>query len=198
MLLKLTIPNILTTIRVALIPIFVIICYLPVLLPKGAISQSQVNFAAALTFAIAGITDWLDGMIARKWNQTTELGAFLDPVADKLLVACALILLVRWDRTYAFLAIIIISREICVSSLRELMARKNRSNVIAVAKIGKWKTAAQMTAIIMLLLGTFPYFAWNLHDLGNTFLVIAVILTIISFAYYVKEIYLDLRTNNTA
>ncbi|MCV2509780.1 MAG: CDP-diacylglycerol--glycerol-3-phosphate 3-phosphatidyltransferase, partial [Neisseriaceae bacterium] len=74
----------------------------------------------------------------------------------------------------------------------ELMARKNRSDVVAVAKIGKWKTAAQMTAIIMLLLGSFPYFGWDLHDLGNVFLFIAVILTIISFVYYVKEIYLDL------
>ena len=193
MIFKPTIPNLLTGLRVALIPIFVIVCYLPAMLPAGTIDPYWANFAAALIFAIASATDWLDGLIARRFQHTTELGAFLDPIADKLLVACALVLLVRWDRTYAFLAIIIISREICVTALRELMARKNHSPVMKVAAIGKWKTAAQMTALILLLLGEFPFTRWDLLAIGNIFLVIAAALTIISFIYYLRTIVKKLR-----
>lgn len=190
---KATIPNLLTAIRVLIIPFFILICYLPAILSPNYINPYHANFAAALTFAIAGATDWLDGRVARKWHQTTELGAFLDPIADKLLVACALVLLVRWDRTYAFLSIIIISRELCVTALREMMARKNLSEVVAVARVGKWKTTAQITAIIMLLLGQFPYTRWDLVLLGNAFLIIAVILTIVSFIHYINAIYLALK-----
>ena len=191
--LKATIPNLLTIIRVLIIPFFVLICYLPVILSPNYLNAYHANFAEALIFAIAGATDWLDGKVARKWHQTTELGAFLDPVADKLLVACALVLLVRWNRTYAFLSIIIISRELCVTALREMMARKNLSEVVAVVRVGKWKTAAQITAIITLLLGQFPYTHWDLVPLGNIFLVIAVILTIVSFIHYIHAIYLALK-----
>ena len=99
----------------------------------------------------------------------------------------------RWDRTYAFLSIIIISRELCVTALREMMARKNLSEVVAVARVGKWKTTAQITAIIMLLLGQFPYTRWDLILLGNAFLVIAVVLTIVSFIHYINVIYLALK-----
>ncbi|MFH4356133.1 MAG: CDP-diacylglycerol--glycerol-3-phosphate 3-phosphatidyltransferase [Neisseriaceae bacterium] len=194
MLSRLTTPNILTIVRVALIPLFIVICYLPAWLPRGTFDSYHTDFAAALTFSVASLTDWLDGLIARKWNQSTELGAFLDPVADKLLVVCALVLLVRWHRTYAFLAIIIISRELCVTALRELMARKRLSEVIAVAKLGKWKTAAQMTAIIMLLLRQFPYTHWDLILIGNFFLFIAAYFTISSFIYYLKAIYLQFKT----
>ncbi len=193
MVFKLTIPNLLTGLRVALIPIFITVCYLPTILPSGTIDPYWANFAAALIFAIASATDWLDGLIARRFQQATELGAFLDPVADKLLVACALVLLVRWDRTYAFLAIIIISREICVTALRELMARKNHSTVVKVATIGKWKTAAQMTALILLLLGELPFTRWDLLPIGNIFLIIAVALTITSFIYYIRAIAKKLR-----
>lgn len=138
------IPNILTSLRILLIPCIVIVYYLP---------YQWSLLAAAAVFAIAAITDWFDGYLARKLNQSTAFGAFLDPVADKLMVAVALIMLVE---TYASIyltipAMIIVGREIVISALREWMAEIGKRANVAVSHIGKVKTALQMLAIMVLL-----------------------------------------------
>jgi len=180
------IPNILTLLRIALIPVFVVIFYLPhgVILQGGFPSQ-WVNLTAAVIFALAAFTDWLDGYWARKYHQTSSFGAFLDPVADKLMVAAALIVLVEFGRVGAVVATIIIGREIAISALREWMASIGKRNNVAVALIGKIKTAAQMIAILLLLyydnIGNF-----NTKLIGSVLIVIAAILTLVSMAYYLK------------
>ncbi len=174
------IPILLTWLRVWLIPIFTALFYLP----TGWLSPMTVNITAAAIFAFAAVTDWFDGYLARKWQQTSSFGAFLDPVADKLIVAVALILLVNLDRTYPIYAMIIIGREITISALREWMAQMGKRNNVAVATIGKLKTAAQMLAIFLLLLGNVPAIPLNLLLVGNILMFIAVILTIWSMCYY--------------
>lgn len=176
------IPIFLTWIRILLIPIFTALFYLP----HTWISQETVNITAAVIFAIAGITDWLDGFLARHWKQTSDFGAFLDPVADKLMVAVALILLVKLDRTYAWFTMIIIGREITISALREWMAQMGKRNSVAVAYIGKLKTAAQMAAIFALLINFPDWYGINFHIVGNILMFIASILTIWSMFYYLK------------
>ena len=176
------IPIGLTWMRIVLIPMFTALFYLP----HHWIDQHTVNIAAAAIFAIAGITDWLDGLLARHWKQTSDFGAFLDPVADKLMVAVALILLVKLDRTLAIYAMIIIGREITISALREWMAQMGKRNSVAVAYIGKLKTAAQMAAIFFLLLHVVPQTGYNLHFIGNVLMFIASILTIWAMFYDLK------------
>ncbi len=141
-------PILLTWLRIVAIPIFVAVYYLP----DTWLSPVAKNWTAMTIFSAAAITDWLDGYLARKWGETSAFGAFLDPVADKLMVAAALILLVQFGRAEAYLAIIIIGREIAISALREWMAQLGKTKNVAVAFVGKVKTAAQMTAIIALLL----------------------------------------------
>lgn len=180
------VPNILTVLRIALIPVFVGIFYLPHNLYALGIHPTQtINLAAATVFALASFTDWLDGYWARKFNQTSSFGAFLDPVADKLMVAAALIVLVEFGRVGAIVSLIIIGREIVISALREWMAQIGKSSNVAVAMIGKIKTAAQMIAIFLLLyydnIGQF-----NTRLVGNFLIVIAAILTLVSMAYYLK------------
>ncbi len=176
------IPILLTWLRIVLIPIFAFVLYLP-----DTVVQSQIiNWTAALIFTIAGVTDWLDGYLARKWQQTSDFGAFLDPIADKLMVAVALIVLVELERTPALYAIIIISREITISALREWMAQMGKRNSVAVASIGKFKTAAQMVAIIMLLINEKNLMGLDLQFLGNLLMLVASILTIWSMCYYLK------------
>ena len=176
------IPILLTWLRILLIPIFTALFYLP----QTYISQTHVNIAAALIFALAGITDWLDGFLARHWKQTSDFGAFLDPVADKLMVAVSLILLVKLDRTLAIYAMIIIGREITISALREWMAQMGKRNSVAVAYIGKLKTAAQMAAIFALLLHEIPLWGLQLSFIGNALMFIASVLTVWSMCYYLK------------
>ncbi len=176
------IPIMLTWLRILLIPIFTALFYLP----QTYISQTNINIAAAVIFALAGITDWLDGFLARHWNQTSDFGAFLDPVADKLMVAVSLILLVKLDRTLAIYAMIIIGREITISALREWMAQMGKRNSVAVAYIGKLKTAAQMAAIFALLLNFSDFYGINFNQAGNLFMFIASVLTIWSMFYYLK------------
>jgi CDP-diacylglycerol--glycerol-3-phosphate 3-phosphatidyltransferase len=183
------IPILLTWMRIFLIPFFTLLFYLP----DSWLSQSSVNLVAALIFAVAAITDWLDGFLARHWQQTSDFGAFLDPVADKLIVAVALILLVKLDRTYAFLAMIIIGREIAISSLREWMAQKGKQGSVAVAYIGKLKTTAQMAAILLLLLNFEDFFGLNFFILGNVLMFAAAILTIWSMFYYLKMAWQELH-----
>ena len=140
------IPILLTWMRVLLIPVFTILFYLP----NTWIQPQTVNWTAAIIFALAAVTDWFDGFLARRWKQTSDFGAFLDPVADKLMVAVALLLLVSLGRTYAIFAMIIIGREITISALREWMAQMGKRGSVAVATIGKFKTTAQMIAIFLL------------------------------------------------
>lgn len=177
------IPNILTILRVILIPVFVIIYLLPF---------EWVYLTSSTIFAIACITDWFDGYLARQWNQTTPFGAFLDPVADKLIVAVALVLLVgahsrvihgtMVNLCLTLSAIIIVGREIVVSALREWMAELGARANVAVSKLGKYKTAAQMLALVILLANE-PKLTWWVIT-GYTLLVIAAILTIWSMVHY--------------
>ena len=140
----LNLPNVLTLVRVLAIPVLVFLFYLP---------SSWSDFCAALLFLAAGVTDWLDGYLARKWNQTSPFGAFLDPVADKLIVAVALVGLVQMHATawLAVPAMVIIAREITVSALREWMAELGKRASVAVNQLGKIKTATQMGAITILV-----------------------------------------------
>jgi cardiolipin synthase (CMP-forming) len=175
-------PILLTWLRIVAIPIFVAVYYLP----DTLLSPAGKNWTAMSIFSAAAITDWLDGYLARKWGETSAFGAFLDPVADKLMVAAALILLVELGRAQAFLAIIIIGREIAISALREWMAQLGRTRNVAVAFIGKVKTAAQMTAIIALLLWEQVFPGVSTPLLGTVALWIAAILTLWSMFHYLR------------
>lgn len=176
------IPIFLTWMRVLLIPAFTALFYLP----DAWIHPQTVNWAAAFIFAAAAVTDWFDGFLARLWKQTSDFGAFLDPVADKLMVAVALLLLVDIERTNVIFAIIIIGREITISALREWMAQMGKRNSVAVAYIGKLKTAAQMAAIFALLLNFPDFYGINFNQAGNLLMFIASVLTIWSMFYYLK------------
>lgn len=173
------IPNILTWLRILLIPVFITVFYLPdTLLP-----MAEKNLIATAVFILAAITDWLDGYLARRLNQSSAFGAFLDPVADKLMVAAALLLLVELGRADALIAFIIIGREITISALREWMARLGQSQSVAVSMLGKVKTAFQMVAIILLL-----YFqeiaGISCQQVGALLLYAASLLTLWSMGYY--------------
>ncbi|MDN0073991.1 CDP-diacylglycerol--glycerol-3-phosphate 3-phosphatidyltransferase [Crenobacter sp. SG2303] len=178
----LNLPILLTWLRVILIPVFIGVFYLP----DSWLSPVAQNITGALIFAVAGITDWLDGFLARRLGQTSAFGAFLDPVADKLIVACALILLVDQGRTYAWLSMIIIGREIAISALREWMAEMGRRSSVAVATLGKLKTTAQMGAIMLLLWKQPIIPGVSTLFLGNVLMVIAAILTLWSMVYYLR------------
>ena len=171
-----TIPNVLTLIRIILIPVLVIVFYMP--------GQWTYQLSAAI-FGLAALTDLLDGYLARRLNQTSPFGAFLDPVADKLMVAVALVLLVQDNPAplFAIPAAIIIGREIAISALREWMAEIGARTKVAVSVVGKLKTTLQMIAILLLLykipLGVFPT-----HTVGLVLLYIAAGLTLWSMVVY--------------
>ena len=175
-------PIALTWLRIVLIPVFVGIYYVP----DAWLTPAARNWTGMWVFAVAAITDWLDGYLARRWGQTSAFGAFLDPVADKLMVASALIILVWLDRAAAYLAIIIIGREIAISALREWMAQLGKTRNIAVAFIGKVKTAAQMTAIIALLLYEPVIPGVSTPAIGTVALWVAAILTLWSMFHYLR------------
>jgi CDP-diacylglycerol--glycerol-3-phosphate 3-phosphatidyltransferase len=169
-------PNILTFVRIALIPLFVVVYYLP---------YEWGWPLSALIFALAGITDWLDGYLARRLNQISAFGAFLDPVADKLMVAVALVMLVG-EHSSIFLAVpamIIIGREIAISALREWMAEIGRRSSVAVQFIGKVKTTAQIVALLLLLYHH-PLLGLPTHQAGVVLLNIAAGLTLWSMVVY--------------
>ena len=175
----LNIPNLLTWARIVLIPLFVGIFYLP----QDWLSPVEQNFYATLFFVAAAITDWFDGWLARKLNQTSAFGAFLDPVADKLMVAAALVVLVQMDRADAVVAFIIVGREITISALREWMAKIGAAKSVAVSFVGKLKTTAQMAAITLLL-----YHGGAASNFAGTWLLnIAAVLTLWSMIYYLKK-----------
>jgi cardiolipin synthase (CMP-forming) len=178
----LNIPIALTWLRIVLIPVFVAVYYLP----DTWLMPVAKNWTAMTIFAVAAITDWLDGYLARRLGETSAFGAFLDPVADKLMVAAALILLVQLGRAEAYLAIIIIGREIAISALREWMAQLGKTKNVAVALIGKVKTASQMTAIIALLLYEPLFGIVPTSLLGTIALWVAAILTLWSMLHYLR------------
>jgi CDP-diacylglycerol--glycerol-3-phosphate 3-phosphatidyltransferase/cardiolipin synthase len=176
------IPTALTWLRILLIPVFVVVYYVP----DAWLLPAAKNWTAMTVFAFAALTDWFDGYLARRWGQTSAFGAFLDPVADKLMVAAALIVLVWLDRAETWLAIIIIGREIAISALREWMAQLGETKSVAVAFVGKVKTAAQMTAIIALLLWQPVFPGVSTRWLGTIALWVAAILTLWSMFHYLK------------
>lgn len=179
----LNIPNLITWLRILLIPLFVGIFYLS----DTTLVAHQKNLLATLIFAVAAVSDWLDGYLARTLNQTSAFGAFLDPVADKLMVAAALIILVKINRVDVLIAFIIIGREIAVSALREWMAKIGASRNVAVSFLGKIKTVSQMAAILLLLYhDTLPGIV-NTQLIGTWCIYIAAILTLWSMAYYLKK-----------
>jgi CDP-diacylglycerol--glycerol-3-phosphate 3-phosphatidyltransferase/cardiolipin synthase len=175
-------PIALTWLRIILIPVFVGVHFLP----DAWLSPPAKNWTAMSVFAVAAITDWADGWLARRWNVTSAFGAFLDPVADKLMVAAALIVLVGLGRAETYLAIIIIGREIAISALREWMAQLGQTHSVAVAFIGKVKTAAQMTAIIALLLWEPLIPGLPTPLLGTVALWVAAALTLWSMLHYLR------------
>lgn len=206
-----TLPNNLTIARIVMIPLFVAIAYIPPALgigvpaipaiPDNAIARLGMleysdnmlrHFLLTFVFILAALTDWLDGYLARKLNQSSAFGRFLDPVADKLMVAAALIVLVQWhpNIVMAISAIVIISREIAVSALREWMAELGNRTSVAVSYVGKLKTTFQMIAIIVLLLN------WeSLETLGYALMVVAVILTLWSMMIYLRAAWPYLKQN---
>ncbi|MGQ0579875.1 MAG: CDP-diacylglycerol--glycerol-3-phosphate 3-phosphatidyltransferase [Betaproteobacteria bacterium] len=174
-------PNIFTWLRILTIPLLVGVYYMP----HDWIADHDKNLAAAAIFSFAAITDWLDGYLARTLNQTSSFGAFLDPVADKLMVTTALIMLVWIGRLEGFIAVIIIGREIAISALREWMARIGKSKSVAVSFLGKVKTVSQMTALIMLLYHD-ELLTLSMHAIGTILIYIAAVLTLWSMVYYLK------------
>ena len=172
-----TLANQLTLLRIILIPLFVVVFYLPF---------KWAHFASAMIFSVAAITDWLDGYVARKYNQSTPFGAFLDPVADKLMVAAALIVLVHLARLDAPIALVIIGREITISALREWMAQIGKSKSVAVSFLGKIKTVAQMTAIPLLLYHDSIGDSFDSQVIGTWLIYLAAIVTLWSMIYYLK------------
>lgn len=177
----LNLPNLLTWLRILLIPLVIGVFYMPA---DWRLGQSA-NLLATIFFVFAAITDWFDGYLARKLNQTSAFGAFLDPVADKLMVAAALITLVDLDRTAPVIALIIIGREIAVSALREWMAKAGKSGSVAVSFIGKLKTAFQMIAISLLLYWQ-PLPGFPTQSVGHLLIDLAALLTLISMFYYLR------------
>jgi cardiolipin synthase len=176
-------PILLTWLRVALIPLVVGVFYLP----DTWLSPFEKGAASTAVFIVAAITDWFDGFLARRWNQTSAFGAFLDPVADKLMVAGALLVLVQFRNLNAAIAFVIIGREIAISALREWMAQIGASKSVAVNSLGKIKTTAQMIAIPMLL---FNDRLFNLVDTfywGTILIDIAAVLTVWSMLYYLRR-----------
>ena len=187
---KMTVPTMLTLLRIVLIPVLVVVFYLP---------YDWTNFAAALVFAFASVTDWLDGWIARRWNQYSAFGAFLDPVADKLMVATALFLIVQShpSKWMALWAAVIVGREIAVSALREWMAEIGQRAKVAVATVGKIKTVVQMVALTMLLYQV-PWLGLPVFTIGEWLLAGAALLTLWSGYEYLRAAWPSLREQAVA
>ena len=182
----LTLPTLLTWARIAAIPLIVGVFYLP-------LDGATRNRVATAMFVVFAATDWLDGWLARKLNQTSAFGAFLDPVADKILVCAALLVLVKLDRVDVLIALVIIGREIAISSLREWMAQIGASRSVAVHMLGKLKTATQMTAIPFLLYDGVLFGVIDTQLWGKVLIVVAAVLTIWSMVYYLRRALPEIR-----
>ena len=178
-------PNYISLFRIILIPFLILIFYLP----HSVIGNFDKNLIATGLFILAGISDWLDGFLARKLQLESKFGAFIDPVADKLIVIASLVLLVELSRISALIAIIIIGREVAVSALREWMAGVGSAGSVAVAFVGKVKTSIQFIAITLLLYYEDIYFLPT-QLLGEVAINLAAILTIISMLYYLKKAFI--------
>jgi CDP-diacylglycerol---glycerol-3-phosphate 3-phosphatidyltransferase len=182
-------PNLLTMLRIVLIPVFVAVFY---------IEASWAPYAAAGVFGTAALTDWLDGYLARRWGQTSPLGAFLDPVADKLMVAVALIVSLQADPRIliALPVVVIIGREIAVSALREWMAEVGARAAVAVSTLGKIKTTAQMISIVLLILRESVFGPW-VYGVGVVLVYVAAILTLWSMVVYLVAAWPSLSGKST-
>ncbi len=178
----LNLPIVLTWVRIAMIPLLVVLYYIPGIWLEPSLRDGL----AAVAFIFAAVTDWLDGWLARRWNQTSAFGAFLDPVADKLMVSAALLILLMLGRVDPIIALIIIGREIAISALREWMAQVGARASVAVNWLGKFKTAAQMTAIPCLLYNQ-TIASVNLAWWGTRLIEIAAVLTVWSMLYYLRQ-----------
>ncbi len=179
-------PTLLTWTRIAAIPLIVGVFYLP-------LDGATRNLVATVMFVGFAATDWLDGWLARRLNQTSAFGAFLDPVADKILVCAALLVLVDQHRIHVLLALVIIGREIAISSLREWMAQIGASRSVAVHMLGKLKTATQMTAIPFLLYDGRLFGFVDTRIWGTALIVVATVLTIWSMVYYLQRALPEIR-----
>ena len=181
-----TLPTIMTWTRIVAIPLIVGIFYLP--LPEG-----MRNLIATVMFVVFAATDWLDGFLARRLNQTSAFGAFLDPVADKFLVCASLLVLVHLNRADVFVALIIIGREIAISALREWMAQLGAGKSVAVHMIGKVKTTVQMIAIPFLLYDGELFGVLHTGVWGQWLIWLAAVLTVWSMVYYLQRALPEIR-----
>jgi len=179
-------PTLLTWARIVAIPLVVGVFYLP-------IEPGLRNLIATVLFVVVAITDWADGYLARRLNQTSAFGAFLDPVADKFLICAALLILLQLDRVNALIAFVIIGREIAISALREWMAQIGASRSVAVHMIGKIKTAVQMVAIPFLLFDGKLFGVIDTRAWGTVLIIAAAVLTIWSMVYYLQKALPEIR-----
>jgi cardiolipin synthase (CMP-forming) len=182
-----TIPTIMTWTRIVAIPLIIGVYYL------DSLTIETKNLIATVLFVLFAFTDWLDGFLARKLNQTSSFGAFLDPVADKFLVCAALLMLVQMDRVNVLVALIIIGREIAISSLREWMAQIGAGKSVAVHMVGKLKTTVQMVAIPFLLYNGTLFGVIDTRDWGAVLIVVAAVLTVWSMVYYMQKALPEIR-----
>ena len=181
-----TLPTLLTWARIVAIPLIVGVFDLP-------LEPATRNLIATVLFVVVALTDWLDGYLARKLNQTSSFGAFLDPVADKFLVCSALLILLQLDRVNAFVALVIIGREIAISALREWMAQIGASRSVAVHVLGKLKTVVQMVAIPFLLFDGALFGLIDTRIWGTGLIYLAAVLTIWSMVYYLRKALPEIR-----
>lgn len=186
-----TLPTIMTWTRIVAIPLIVGVFYLP--LPEG-----MRNLIATVMFIVFAATDWLDGFLARRLNQTSAFGAFLDPVADKFLVCASLLVLVHLNRADVFVALIIIGREIAISALREWMAQLGAGKSVAVHMIGKVKTTVQMVAIPFLLYQGMLFGTIDTGRWGRWLIWAAAVLTVWSMVYYLRKAIPEIRARTEA
>ena len=182
-----TIPTLMTWARIVAIPLIVGVFYLP-------IEPATKNLVATVMFVVFAATDWLDGYLARKLNQVSAFGAFLDPVADKFLVCACVLVLVHLGRADVFVALIIIGREIAISALREWMAQIGAAKSVAVHMIGKLKTTAQMVAIPFLLFDGMLFGAIDTHLWGVWLIWISAVMTVWSMVYYLRKALPEIRS----
>ncbi len=179
-------PTLLTWARIVAIPLIIGIFYLPV-------EPATRNLIATVSFIVVALTDWADGYLARRLNQTSSFGAFLDPVADKFLVCAALLILLELGRVNSLVAFVIIGREIAISALREWMAQIGASRSVAVHMLGKLKTVAQLVALPFLLYDGQLFGLVNTRMWGNGLLIIAAVLTVWSMVYYLQKALPEIR-----
>jgi cardiolipin synthase (CMP-forming) len=181
-----TIPTLLTWARIAAIPLLVGVFYLP-------FEPALRNLVATAMFVVFALTDWLDGYLARKLNQTSAFGAFLDPVADKILICASLLVLLSLGRVDVLVALVMIGREIAISALREWMATIGAGRSVAVSMLGKLKTTAQMIAIPFLLYDGTLFGLLHTRPWGTVLIYIAAVLTVWSMVYYLRKAIPEIR-----